>query len=55
MMFGHRETLAERIDHLDRVRTLQDETAGFTAFICWTFQPGHTAWAGLRKAGPSNT
>ncbi len=51
MMFGHRETLAERIDHLDRVRTLQDETAGFTAFICWTFQPGHTAWAGLRKAG----
>jgi len=42
MMFGHIETLAERIEHLDRLRQLQDETGGFTAFICWTFQPGHT-------------
>lgn len=42
MMFGHVETLAERIEHLERVRHLQDETGGFTAFICWTFQPGHT-------------
>src|SRR5436309_5982904 len=41
MMFGHVETLAERIEHLERVRQLQDETGGFTAFICWTFQPGH--------------
>ena len=41
MMFGHIETLAERIEHLDRLRTLQDETGGFTAFICWTMQPGH--------------
>jgi cyclic dehypoxanthinyl futalosine synthase len=41
MMFGHIETLAERIEHLDRVRQLQDETGGFTAFICWTFQPGY--------------
>lgn len=41
MMFGHVETLAERIEHLDRLRDLQDETGGFTAFICWTFQPGH--------------
>ena len=39
MMFGHVETLAERIQHLDRLRELQDETNGFTAFICWTFQP----------------
>jgi 2-iminoacetate synthase ThiH len=39
MMFGHVETLAERIEHLERVRQLQDETGGFTAFICWTFQP----------------
>jgi cyclic dehypoxanthinyl futalosine synthase len=38
MMFGHIETLAERIEHLDRLRQLQDETGGFTAFICWTFQ-----------------
>jgi cyclic dehypoxanthinyl futalosine synthase len=41
MMFGHVETIAERIEHLDRLRQLQDETGGFTAFICWTFQPGH--------------
>jgi cyclic dehypoxanthinyl futalosine synthase len=42
MMFGHVETLAERIEHLERLRQLQDETGGFTAFICWTFQPGGT-------------
>ncbi len=41
MMFGHIETFAERIEHLDRLRSLQDETGGFTAFICWTMQPGH--------------
>ena len=51
MMFGHLETLAERIEHLDRLRRLQDETGGFTAFICWTFQPGNTALAELPKAG----
>ncbi len=38
MMFGHVETPGERIEHLDRLRCLQDETGGFTAFICWTFQ-----------------
>lgn len=42
MMFGHAETLAERIEHLERIRQLQDETGGFTAFICWTFQPENT-------------
>ena len=52
MMFGHMETLAERIEHLERLRQLQDETGGFTAFICWTFQPGNTALADLPKAGP---
>jgi cyclic dehypoxanthinyl futalosine synthase len=41
MMFGHVETVAERVEHLDRLRQLQDETGGFTAFICWTMQPGH--------------
>jgi cyclic dehypoxanthinyl futalosine synthase len=41
MMFGHIETDAERIEHLTRIRDLQDETGGFTAFICWTMQPGH--------------
>jgi cyclic dehypoxanthinyl futalosine synthase len=51
MMFGHVETLAERIEHLDRLRHLQDETGGFTAFICWTFQPEHTDLAHLPKVG----
>ena len=43
MMFGHEETLAERVEHMERVRELQDETGGFTAFILWTFQPENTA------------
>jgi cyclic dehypoxanthinyl futalosine synthase len=51
MMFGHVETLAERIEHLERLRQLQDETGGFTAFICWTFQPDHTNLAHLPPAG----
>jgi len=51
MMFGHVETLAERIEHLERLRRLQDETAGFTAFICWTFQPEHTDMAHIRPTG----
>jgi len=42
MMFGHIELLADRIEHLRRIRDLQDETGGFTAFIPWTFQPGNT-------------
>ncbi|HEX4609961.1 MAG TPA: dehypoxanthine futalosine cyclase, partial [Urbifossiella sp.] len=41
MMFGHIETEAERVEHLTRLRDLQDETGGFTAFIAWTMQPGH--------------
>ena len=45
MMFGHVETLEERVEHLERLRQLQDETGGFTAFICWTFQPDHTDMA----------
>jgi cyclic dehypoxanthinyl futalosine synthase len=39
MMFGHVETAAERVEHLQRLRDLQDETGGFTAFACWTMQP----------------
>ena len=47
MMFGHVETLEERIEHLDRLRETQDETGGFTAFICWTHQAPHEApWYG---------
>jgi cyclic dehypoxanthinyl futalosine synthase len=51
MMFGHIETPAERVEHLERLRRLQDETGGFTAFICWTFQPEHTAMADVPPAG----
>lgn len=51
MMFGHVETLEERIEHLDRLRQLQDETGGFTAFICWTFQPENTDMADVSPAG----
>jgi cyclic dehypoxanthinyl futalosine synthase len=42
MMFGHVETVADRIEHLLRIRDQQDRSGGFTAFICWTFQPQHT-------------
>ena len=42
MMFGHIETVEERIEHLEKIRKLQDETGGFTAFIAWTFQPKNT-------------
>ena len=42
MMYGMGETLEARVEHLQRVRDLQDETGGFTAFISWTFQHDHT-------------
>ncbi len=51
MMFGHVETLEERIEHLERLRQLQDETGGFTAFICWTFQPDNTDMSDVPPAG----
>jgi cyclic dehypoxanthinyl futalosine synthase len=51
MMFGHVETLAERIETLERLRQLQDETGGFTAFICWTFQPENTALSHIPRTG----
>jgi cyclic dehypoxanthinyl futalosine synthase len=38
MMYGHVETLEDRVEHLRKIRELQDETAGFRAFISWTFQ-----------------
>jgi cyclic dehypoxanthinyl futalosine synthase len=46
MMFGHLETREERIEHLLKIRELQDATGGFTAFIPWTYQPGGTALQG---------
>ncbi|MCI5146394.1 MAG: CofH family radical SAM protein, partial [Candidatus Electrothrix sp. AR3] len=45
MMFGHVETMEERLEHLQRLRDLQDSTKGFTAFIPWPFQPDNTALA----------
>jgi cyclic dehypoxanthinyl futalosine synthase len=42
MMYGHVETVAERVEHMRRIRDLQDEVRGFRAFISWTFQPDHT-------------
>jgi cyclic dehypoxanthinyl futalosine synthase len=48
MMFGHVEAVEDRVEHLERLRQLQDQTAGFTAFICWTFQPGNV----VLKADP---
>jgi len=42
MMFGHVETVEDRIEHLERLRAQQDKSKGFTAFICWTFQAEHT-------------
>ena len=49
MMFGSLESTEDRIQHLRMLRELQDETSGFTAFICWPFQPDHTA---LKKLVP---
>ena len=46
MMFGSLETEKEIITHLVRLRDIQDETRGFTAFIPWTYQPGNTALGG---------
>jgi cyclic dehypoxanthinyl futalosine synthase len=51
MMFGHIETLAERVEHLERLRQVQDETGGFTAFICWSFQPDNTEMDDIPPAG----
>jgi len=50
MMFGHIETWEERLEHLDRLRALQDETGGFTAFIPWPFQPANTALSHVKPA-----
>ncbi len=51
MMYGTVETLEERIEHLLRLRELQDETGGFTAFITWSYQPQHTDLGGEEATG----
>ena len=49
MMFGLGESLADRIEHLVRVRETQAHSHGFTAFICWPLQPEHTQLEHLGK------
>src|SRR5258708_9706437 len=46
MMYGHVETVEERLEHLLRLRDVHDQTGGFTAFITWSYQPDHTALGG---------
>jgi cyclic dehypoxanthinyl futalosine synthase len=51
MMYGTVETDEERIEHMVRLRELQDETGGFTAFITWSYQPEHTERGGIEATG----
>jgi cyclic dehypoxanthinyl futalosine synthase len=51
MMYGTVETDEERLEHLFRLRDLQDETGGFTAFITWSYQPEHTELSGREATG----
>jgi cyclic dehypoxanthinyl futalosine synthase len=51
MMYGHVETVEERIEHMARLRAVQDETGGFTAFITWSYQPEHTELGGGEATG----
>jgi len=51
MMYGTVETDEERLEHMLRLRALQDETGGFTAFIAWSYQPEHTERGGNEATG----
>ncbi|HEU4937029.1 MAG TPA: cyclic dehypoxanthinyl futalosine synthase [Vicinamibacterales bacterium] len=51
MMYGTVETVDERLEHLFRLRELQDEMGGFTAFITWSYQPEHTELGGSEATG----
>ncbi len=51
MMYGTVETDEERLEHMLRLRTLQDDTGGFTAFITWSYQPDHTERGGTEATG----
>jgi cyclic dehypoxanthinyl futalosine synthase len=54
MMYGHVETLADRVEHMRRIRELQDESHGFRAFISWTFQPEGARLTPLVKHFPTS-
>ena len=51
MMYGHVETPDERLEHMFRLREVQDGTGGFTAFITWSYQPEHTELGGFEATG----
>ena len=51
MVIGFGETMAQRVEHMERIRQLQDRTGGFRAFITWTFQPGNTELGGEKTSG----
>ncbi|MCR5176898.1 MAG: dehypoxanthine futalosine cyclase [Anaerovibrio sp.] len=51
MVIGFGETMAQRIEHMEKIRQLQDKTGGFRAFITWTFQPGNTQLGGEKTTG----
>ncbi len=51
MMYGHVETVEDRIEHMLRLRDVQDESGGFTAFITWSYQPEHTELGGTEATG----
>ena len=54
MMYGHVDTVEDRIEHMRRIRDLQDEHHGFRAFISWTFQPDHTRLGEQVKETPTS-
>jgi cyclic dehypoxanthinyl futalosine synthase len=50
MMYGSIDTIQDRVEHLEKLRNLQDETGGFTAFIAWNYQPDGTELGGTRAS-----
>jgi aminodeoxyfutalosine synthase len=50
MLYGHVETLEQRVDHLRQLRALQDETGGFTGFVPFAFEPQTPALAHIKRA-----
>lgn len=55
MLFGHVENVAQRVDHLRRLRELQDETGGFCGFVPFAFEPANTKLSSLRRASAMDT
>lgn len=51
MVIGLGENMAQRVEHMEKIRRLQDRTGGFRAFITWTFQPGNTELGGEKTSG----